>query len=161
MSVRCSSNRRAPGCYLAGSSLAVRAVVGGLIVVSLIGCGTGEPTVYPVTGKVLLDGQPLGEATVVFHPIDANSAPGRRSLTARTDANGVFRLTTHEPGDGAAAGEYGVTVEFRELVQEGDEMLRGGANLLPDRYSRPATSGLQCRVETGPNELQPFQLVNR
>ncbi|MBM4002697.1 MAG: DUF4198 domain-containing protein [Planctomycetes bacterium] len=124
----------------------------------MTGCGAGEPKIHPVTGKVLLNGQPLADASVVFHPVDAQSRPELRRLTARTDAGGAFRLTTRDPGDGAPAGEYGVTVEFRELVQEGDEFVRSGANLLPDRYAHPATSGLHCRIEAGSNQLLPFQL---
>lgn len=118
------------------------------------GCSRGEPPVYPVHGRVLWQGKPLAEATVIFHP----EGGGSRSLTARTDRDGKFALTTHRPGDGAPAGWYQVSVEYRELVREGDEAMRVGRNLLPRRYEAPETSGLRCQVRAVENELAPFEL---
>jgi hypothetical protein len=106
---------------------------------------------------VLFDDRPLAEARVVFHPV----ASTQRSLMAITDSRGEFSLTTYEPNDGAPAGEYRVTVEYRELVQEGDEMVRAGANLLPANYASQADSGLRCTVNAEKNQLEPFRLTSR
>ena len=89
---------------------------------------------------------------------------GRReaaSLTARTDASGRFQVTTHQPGDGAPAGAYRVTVEYRDLVQEGDELARLGPNRLPARYAKRETSGLRCEVTAGTNTLPAWNLEPR
>ena len=67
-------------------------------------------------------------------------------------------MTTYHPGDGAPLGLYAATVEYRELVQEGDEQMRNGRNLLPARYANPETSGLRCEVQAGINELPPWTL---
>ena len=121
------------------------------------GCASREEPVYPVSGQVLLAGQPLAEAVVVFHPQDG----ARRSLTAHTDQSGRFRLTTRKPGDGAPTGVYVVTIEYRELVQEGDERVRLGPNRLPARYAQPETSGLRCEIIVGTNELPAWNLASR
>jgi hypothetical protein len=122
------------------------------------GCfGERQEAVYPLRGQVLLAGQPLAEAVVVLHRADGQG----RNLTARTDAEGRFEVTTYQPGDGAPIGDYVATVEFRELVQEGDEPMRNGRNLLPERYANPSTSGIVCAVHAGTNELPPWQLEHR
>jgi hypothetical protein len=118
-------------------------------------CGRREVPVYPVQGQVLRDGHALDGAVVVFHPQDA----AQRTLTAHTDASGRFSLTTHKATDGAVAGTYAVTVEYRDLVREGDEQVRRGINRLPIRYTQPDTSGLRCEIIPGTNELPPWNLV--
>jgi hypothetical protein len=125
--------------------------------VLISGCGTAQEPVFPVSGQILWSGKPLAEAVVVLHPEDGK----RRSLTARTDASGRFQLTTHQPGDGAPAGTYLVTVEYRDLVQEGDELVRHGPNQLPARYAKPETSGLRCEVTAGTNTLPVWNLEPR
>ena len=70
-------------------------------------------------------------------------------------------MTTYRPGDGAPLGLYAATVEYRELVQEGDEQIRNGRNLLPARYANPETSQLRCAVQAGVNEFQPWLLERR
>ena len=124
----------------------------------LAGCGGPvEEPVYPVHGQVLWENRPLAEALVVLHRLDTQG----RNLTARTDASGNFEFTTHQPGDGAPAGRYAATVEYRELVQEGDEKIRTGRNLLPLRYSDPSTSGLPCEVNAGDNAWPAWKLDRR
>ena len=76
------------------------------LLIALVGSsvGCGERLVYPVEGDVLLDGQPLDGATVVFEP-DGQGHPA----VASTGKDGSFRVTTAE-GDGAAPGNYKVTL---------------------------------------------------
>ncbi len=69
------------------------------------GCGSSGP--IPVRGTVKLDGQPLASASVQF--IAQN--PGGRDANGSTDANGIFRLTTFRPRDGALPGKYKVVVQ--------------------------------------------------
>ena len=130
------------------------ALVGSLCLL-LIGCGASLEPVYPVSGGITLESKPLAEALVTFH---RQGASDTRNLTAVTDAEGRFQLTTHAPNDGAAAGTYLVTVEWRELVQEGDEKVRTGRNLLPAKYTDPQQSGLRCEVQAAPNQLPIWDL---
>ena len=113
--------------------------------------------VAPVAGKIHYDGKPLAEATVVFHRLEGEG----RSLTTRTTADGTFRVTTHQPNDGAPPGRYAVTVELRDWVRDGDEAVRSGRNLLPPKYADPRTSGLECVVVDGDNQLPLWNLQSR
>lgn len=66
------------------------------------GCGSGHPETFPVAGKITYDGQPVTQGTVVFYPEEGQPAMGTIA------ADGSYRLTTFEDGDGAAAGaSYG------------------------------------------------------
>lgn len=90
----------------------------GAMLIATVGCGANTPPVEVVTGKVMYNGTPLTEATITFHPSEANSAgAASRASSGETDGEGVFRLTTNYVDgakmlrlDGAPAGTYAVTV---------------------------------------------------
>lgn len=125
----------------------------------IAGCGSDAagPVCHPVQGTVFYGGKPLAEGMVFFHPLD--SAESTQRPIAVTDKNGRFELTTFQKGDGAPAGRYAITVELRELVDDGDdELVRKGRNLLPQKYQNPKTSGLQFTVGDGDNVVPRINL---
>jgi hypothetical protein len=132
-------------------------VAGVVAAASLVGCNGPKERrpLFPVSGRVLLDGKPLAHAFVVFHPLHAASGDEVRPR-GRADANGSFVLWTYKNADGAPAGEYRITVEKYKAPTEWDSALP--VNLLPTRYAKPDTSQLTARVQVGANELPPFQL---
>ncbi len=73
--------------------------------IMVAGCGNSEGRVS-LRGTVKLDGQPLVNATVRFIAQDS----GGKDALGTTDADGVFRLSTLKPGDGALPGKYKVVV---------------------------------------------------
>src|SRR4051812_18097123 len=105
---------------------------------SLAGCGSGgieRVPVVPVTTKILFDGEPLEGAFVVLHP---KAGVNSKALAARgyVAQDGTFKPSTYVAGDGAAEGEFAVTVELRPVVQSaGGDM--PGPNVLPERYASP------------------------
>jgi hypothetical protein len=108
--------------------------------------------VYPVTGQVLLGGKPLARASLAFHPADQSMPTPLGSV----EADGTFQLTTYEDGDGAPAGDYAITIEWRRLATLDDE--KPPPNTLPARYADPKTSGLTAKISAGENVLPAFQL---
>ena len=56
----------------------------------MIGCGS-ESGLAPVKGRVLMNGQPLAGAAVMFHP-----AGGGTPATGVTDSNGDFEMETSQ-----------------------------------------------------------------
>src|SRR5690349_23328191 len=110
----------------------------------LSGCSAGDtgPKCYPVRGTVTFNKQSVPEGMVIFHPLDA-AATHFPNPVGYTDQDGNFELTTFSPSDGAPVGKYAITVEFRELKPDGDEMIHDGPNLLPEKYANPKTSGLE------------------
>ena len=76
-----------------------------LVTVTLCtGCGN---ELVQVTGKLLLDGEPLREATVTF--IRTDGGAGRPASGFSRD-DGTFQLTSYNVDDGLAPGEYKITV---------------------------------------------------
>lgn len=73
-----------------------------------LGCGSKD-SMAPVSGVVLLEGQPLAGATVVLHPV---TAAGAGPFVASTDSAGKFSLGPSDgaAGSGAVPGEYRLTV---------------------------------------------------
>jgi hypothetical protein len=133
------------------------AIVASLLAPALGGCAPDGPVVYPVRGRVTIDGRPLADAFVVLHLLKGD-VPGDQRPLAYTDADGRFAMTTFRPADGAPPGDYALTVELRAPRTVGEEVVRDGPNLLPARYSRPETSGLRCTVTTAENELPVIEL---
>ncbi len=67
----------------------------------LVGCGKGDgPALAPATGVVTLDGKPLENARVMFHPKEKAA----RYSYASTDASGRFQMSTFGMNDGALVG---------------------------------------------------------
>jgi len=127
----------------------------------LPGC-SHEPSFpcHPVHGEVRLDGRPLADAVVVFHPLVSSTPPAPQPL-AFTDSGGRFALTTVRKDDGAIAGDYAITVELRAPRTSGEETVRDGKNLLPARYAKPDASGLRYQVVVGDNEVPRLELKSR
>jgi hypothetical protein len=121
-----------------------------------VGCSNHTHTpVYPVHGQVLLNGKPLADAIVSFHPQNA----GVQDVfpTAHTDADGRFAMTSFEQGDGAPEGSYSISlVCFRSRPVRNGE---GHAdNVVPHRYANPESSKLTATVVSGTNDLPPLKL---
>ena len=95
----------APAANLAVLSLVTTSLVIFLFS-SLAGCSThgDRPEVAPVEGTVALDGQPLVDATVVFHPDQ-----GKISM-AKTDENGHYELVYLRDIKGAKLGHHRVEI---------------------------------------------------
>ena len=131
----------------------------GLACCCVVGCGeqANRVAVHPVQGRVLLDGQPVGGALVVLHPLEAAANKDVRPL-AYTKDDGSFLLATFDANDGAPAGPYVATVEWRVRPKGAEDEQIVVPNKLPPRYGNPQSSKLAVEVVAGANELQPFQL---
>ena len=128
-----------------------------LLAVALASCSksTDRPATYPITGRVLYEGRPASGAVVILHRADgANTSERPR---AKADAQGEFTLTTFTTGDGAPAGEYAVTVEWRRA----DDHPEQGVDLLPPSYSDPKTSKLKVTIAGGSNEPLVLKLTRK
>lgn len=83
-----------------------RIVLGSLAVLSVCAVGCGKD-IYPVKGRVTVDGKPVVKAMVRFLP-DENSSP--RLAYGETNENGEFTMATFKTNDGVLPGVYRVTI---------------------------------------------------
>jgi hypothetical protein len=123
----------------------------------LPGCTrSGRKPVYPVHGKVLVDGKPALEAFVYFHPEDP-ADPGPGFAFGQVDEAGAFAMSTYVAGDGVPAGDYVITIEWpqRSGLLKNDFQ---GPDRLKGRYADRKASTFRFRVEKKGNEVPPFEL---
>jgi hypothetical protein len=134
--------------------------IGSLLAVPLVfwaiwGCnGSPQKTLVPVRGKLTVDGKPAVGAIVTLHP--AVDDPQAVRPTGQTRADGEFELTSYYSGDGAAPGEYRVTVTWLQPQPprsqgEGDDL--PPRSLLPALYSNPGTTPLRVTI---PPDKEPL-----
>jgi hypothetical protein len=139
---------------------------------AVVGCGddTGLGKRYPVSGTVKYKGAPVEKGTIAFTPVDA----GLRPATGQID-KGSYSLTTLNPGDGAMAGKYKVTVKSVEIdTTEMKTIAKGGQfhhdkafadatknakSLVPSKYGLVETSGLEKVVQPSSNSID-FDLTD-
>lgn len=137
----------------------------------IVGCSKqdGKLPVYPVTGTVTYQNNPVEGATVIF------SIPGNKqakAATGLTDSQGRFTLSTYSNGDGAAAGEHQVTVtkytggggesnesltmeQAAKQAEKKDSSQPASKSELPLKYSEASTSELKFTVsESGENHFE-------
>lgn len=133
----------------------------GAILVGLTWAGCSSTSAVPVTGIVTMNGEPVAGAAVNFSPAE----PGGLPSLASTDEAGRFTLTTSTDEPGALPGKYKVTVYHAQFVGAPQADAQGnmgeGASsgiqtiwLVPERYSKFDTSGLQVEVAAGMPEVQ-------
>ncbi len=141
----------------------------------LAGCGDPGIGAIPVQGTILVDGTPTEGAMVIFTPESA----GGRAASGRTDAQGVYKLTTEVNEDGALAGKYQVSVT--KHVNEQDDLPKDvdpndpesldavyqkvdarkkqvSKNFISRQYENPKGSGLIAEVEDGKENNFKFEV---
>ena len=111
--------------------------------ITLAGCGDGRPERVPVSGTVLIDGQPLTRGYVKFVPAD-----GRPSL-GKLGEDGEFALTCFDGGDGAIPGTHRVQVSANRIIS---------ANKIewyaPHKYADFRTSGIEVEITEPVDDLK-------
>jgi hypothetical protein len=126
-----------------------------LIVVACLAAGCGGGRDAPVSGRVTLDGQPVGGVHVGFQPlaVGGDKYPGGGSY-AITDDDGRFTLRFVEDGrPGAVVGMHRVEIATRVGVPDNLHDTRGKpANpkaAIPTKFNREST--LTFEVKPGEN----------
>ena len=124
------------------------------LVVMIIGCGDSGPDLAPVTGKVLLDGQPLTSGRISTVPSVGRGANGA------IQSDGTFELTTEKPGDGAVIGTHAVIIASYAPGAGGPEGGRGKL-LVPQMYTDELTSGLTIDVKADEENTPVLELSSK
>lgn len=138
-----------------------------------IGCGPAGPELVPVTGKVLLNGQPLAHKNLYFAPEEGTPGAG---AGGNSKADGTFELIASVGGavvdmKGAPAGKYRVVVAEPMFPVETEMAVQGQTSEpevavglpqpvkksdkagIPSIYSNRDTTPLRVEVQPGNGEL--------
>lgn len=113
---------------------------------ALVGCGgdTG-PVLYPVSGTVTVDGQPLEKAGVGFQPDESKGNKLGLFPAGTTDASGKYELLTASK-KGAPAGHYKIVVIPYSPPPFGGAVPKAAAIPFNKKYSIPAETDLAFEV---------------
>ena len=105
-----------------------------------------DKTTAPVTGRILVDGEPVERLRVTCEKASAGNESSLRSL-GLTDAEGIVTFSTFEAGDGVPPGEYVLTFAWHDW----DDYWKRheGPDKLGDRYSDRKTSEHRLTVTEG------------
>jgi hypothetical protein len=123
------------------------------------GCGQAKQPwekVYPASGVVKFQGQPLAGAVVTLIPQDADF-PNSVRPTAITDEDGAFEIGTYSTADGAPAGDYKVLVLHYPVAGTAENPY-AGPNDLPPQYARAETTTLKVTIDEEDTEIPPLEL---
>lgn len=140
------------------SSDRLKWIVGCLAVTSVVSMVTGCSgyddglTKYPVTGSVVVNGQPEEGVLVRFYRVGRAGESNADTPAGVTDEAGRFSLSTNGENDGAVAGEYKVTFIWPEYNGPGAKDQFGG------RYVEPAKSEFAVTVGEVEQELPVYEL---
>ena len=134
-----------------------RVVVTAAGALCLFAAGCGKQGLIPVSGTITWNGEPLScgpqcPGSVTFQP---SSGMSGRLAVGSIDDSGEYQLTTFEPGDGIAPGEYQVHVNVMRILVAPDlspeaslaEKIGKRERVLPDKYYNGQTSGLTATIK--------------
>lgn len=119
---------------------------------AIAGCGETQPTVYPVTAVVRMDGERFGPCALLLTPL-TTSGPKARSSTGTVGADGMVTFTTYKVGDGVPAGDYKVTVR--------SELSGAPPKPIPAEYQSDAKSPLRATVNPSDMNELAFDLESK
>ena len=106
------------------------------------GCSDGRPTRVPVSGQVLIDGQPLTHGNIKF------IAPAGRASHGELNEQGRFELSCFEKNDGALIGTHQVAITSAKAINQNETRW-----LAPKKYADPRTSGLTQEITEPVDDL--------
>lgn len=149
-----------------GKNLGVMATA----VLLLASTGCGSPKLYPVKGKIALEGKPMkGGGAITFMPVSDQAA---KAASGTIDEEGNYELMTEKPGDGSMPGEFRVVIN-QTVEQEGEggsdeskrvvkaSMVVAEADRIPQIYGDAYESPLRATVEAKDLNEFNFDLKRR
>ena len=107
----------------------------------LVGCDS-RPRRVPISGRVLIDGEPLTTGMIQFAPADTRPSVGA------IDENGQFTMACYGEDDGVIPGTHAVSIIATEIISS--SKIKWYA---PKKYADPQTSGLTVEVDKKRDDL--------
>jgi hypothetical protein len=120
------------------------------IILVVAGCGPSGPKIVPVSGQVMIDGEPMAAGVVGY--VQVVPSEGRAASGTIDPETGRFKLTTWKEGDGCIVGTHRVTVTVRQTV--GVESI----SLIPENYDDLSKTDLEVTID-GPIDSLVIELT--
>ena len=105
--------------------------------------------IVPVHGELFINGQPAKDAFVWLHPVKPHDNPDSTrgiSSSGQVDAEGKFKISTYEAGDGAPVADYKIVITWNYPLGlsswDGPDRLNGA-------FADPEKTGLTISVTEG------------
>jgi hypothetical protein len=132
------------------------------VALAFTGCGPSRkldmPPLHPVKGSVSFRGRPTAGVRVIFNPI-TDIGKIKYAPVAITDDSGAYQITSLIPGDGAPVGEYAVTFEWPDHI---NDPLNPDPTPEIDRfrgvYANAGNTQFKVTVQAGENTVPQFNL---
>lgn len=137
----------------------IRALLTVAAVLPLVGCnkppcGDRLPT-FPVTGRVLVGGQPAAGALVQLWAVEGDLQRAGLCPHAIIEDDGNFHLTTYSTGDGAPQGNYALTLRWPLPPPPGREQ---GSDRFQGRFADPTRPLRRVQILALENVLEAIRL---
>ena len=150
--------------------------LGGCVVIVLAVAGCGKPTgvsFAPVTGRVVVNGQPLAAGTIHFFPDESQGTKGPMS-TGVLQSDGSYTLRGPGQNVGAMVGNHRVylTLPLQDqmptpVVVDGKvvlqapprELAAGTVTQIPKKFLQPETSAWTATVAEGKANVMDFEIT--
>jgi hypothetical protein len=119
-------------------------------VVITVGCGS-ESLGSKVSGRVTLDGKPIGPGTLTFVRIGGGQNPATGNVMS---ADGYYTVQTNRT-TGLTPGQYKVAVSIRQRPESAAPGQRQPLMPFahPEKYNSLETSGLEYEIKSGSNTI--------
>ena len=123
------------------------------------GCGSGQVPVYPVKGKLIQGGVPLGDVHIVLSPVEGNIP----FASADVKPDGTFELKSSDGRPGAPKGSFKVvlaaaatsTDPMAKMLEMRDQMQSKGGKMDPAKMKSLEVFPAAYRdVKTSPKTIE-------
>jgi hypothetical protein len=136
-----------------------KTICGFALVLTLVpsGCSSAKrdrPQTFPVHGELFVDGKPAAGARVQLTSL-GDEKLARLAPHAIVEADGSFRLTTFQTGDGAPIATYALTLTWAAPPQPGHEE---GPDRFRGRFADPRRPVREVQIHAGDNDLGRLDL---
>jgi len=134
--------KKTPTIYSCPYGKATIACVMSWLCLSVVAGCDDRPTRVPVSGTVLIDGQPLRRGNIKFVPENGRPSAGK------IGEDGRFTLTCYDGNDGALLGTHRVQVSASRIIS--DSKIEWHA---PRKYADFRTSGMEIEITEPVDDL--------
>lgn len=123
-----------------------------LLLASVLGCGNSNGTVKVSGVLTVAGGPPPGPGTISFTVVQPADGFPNRPAMAKFGDDGVYKVTTYDPGDGLLPGKYQVAVECYETPPNMDG--KPVKSFIDKKYMNGETSGFELNIEPNSKAIE-------